>query len=68
MSIIKLPRLISDGVIFQRNKKILAWGWTDSEDNCIEAELNGIRNKATLSNDGEIRFVENLRDYYKKHE
>lgn len=57
MSTIKLPRLISDGVVLQRGKAIRLWGWTNSQDNAIEIELNGVKKAAVVSVDGDsFRF------------
>ena len=57
MSTIKLPRLISDGVVLQRGKAIRLWGWTNGQDNAIEIELNGVKKAAVVSVDGDsFRF------------
>ena len=58
MSVIRLPRLISNGVIFQRNKPIRVWGFPENAVKNVEVSLNGNRVSAVINNDeyGEPRF------------
>ncbi len=48
---IKLPRLISDGMILQRDTKVNIWGWASANEN-IELDFKGKKYKATTSEDG----------------
>ncbi len=48
---LKLPRLLSDGMVIQRRKRIHIWGW--DEPGCeIRAELDGITAKTVTKENG----------------
>ncbi|MBP1586013.1 MAG: hypothetical protein ILP17_10010 [Lachnospiraceae bacterium] len=56
MSSIRLSRLISNGMVVQRNKKVHVWGWTP-DDQPVSASMNGKSASATPVKDGsEYRF------------
>src|SRR3954462_9195590 len=48
---IKLPRLIRDSMILQRDSKINMWGWA-SKNEKIKIKFNGKNFKATANKDG----------------
>lgn len=48
---IKLPRLISDGMILQRDTKVNIWGWASANEN-IELDFKGKKYKTTTSEEG----------------
>ncbi|WP_278022552.1 sialate O-acetylesterase [Flavobacterium ginsengisoli] len=48
---IKLPRLISDGMILQRDTKVNIWGWASPNEK-VELEFNRKTYKATTAQDG----------------
>ncbi|MCR4030767.1 MULTISPECIES: sialate O-acetylesterase [Flavobacterium] len=48
---IKLPRLISDGMILQRDTKTNIWGWASPNEN-IELDFKGKKYKTTTSEEG----------------
>ena len=48
---IKLPRLISDGMILQRDTKVNIWGWASPNEN-IELDFKGKKYNATTSEEG----------------
>ncbi len=48
---IKLPRLISDGMILQRDTKINIWGWASPNEN-IELDFKGKKYNVTTSEEG----------------
>ncbi|MBW1654986.1 sialate O-acetylesterase [Flavobacterium quisquiliarum] len=48
---IKLPRLISDGMILQRDTKINIWGWASPKEN-IELDFKGKKYKTITAEDG----------------
>ncbi|WP_289665525.1 sialate O-acetylesterase [Flavobacterium panacagri] len=48
---IKLPRLISDGMILQRDTKVNIWGWASANEN-IELDFKGKKYKTIASEDG----------------
>jgi len=48
---IKLPKLISDGMILQRDTKVNIWGWASANEN-IELDFKGKKYKTTTSEEG----------------
>lgn len=48
---IKLPQLISDGIVLQRNKVNTIWGWGTAGES-ISLEFNGKRFETTTADDG----------------
>ncbi|AWK04696.1 sialate O-acetylesterase [Flavobacterium crocinum] len=48
---IKLPRLISDGMILQRDTKTNIWGWASANEN-IELDFKGKKYKTITAEDG----------------
>ncbi|KKL50806.1 hypothetical protein LCGC14_2301810, partial [marine sediment metagenome] len=52
---LKLPKLISDGLVLQRETKIPIWGWANSDDK-ITVDFNGKKYKAKCSTDGKWRI------------
>jgi sialate O-acetylesterase len=52
MSQIRLPKLISDGMVLQRDTKIRIWGWA-SADEQITVTLNNNKRKTKATNEGE---------------
>lgn len=48
---IKLPRLISDGMILQRDTKTNIWGWASPNEN-VELDFKGKKYKTTTSEEG----------------
>ena len=48
---IKLPRLISDGMILQRDTKVNIWGWASANES-IELDFKGKKYKTTTSEEG----------------
>ncbi|MEO7976467.1 sialate O-acetylesterase [Flavobacterium sp.] len=53
---IKLPRLISDGMILQRDTKVRIWGWASSNEK-IELEFNHKKYKTLTNQDGKWMIV-----------
>lgn len=49
---VKLPKLISDGMVLQRNSKIKLWGWA-SEGEPITIKFNGQEYKTTANGNGD---------------
>ena len=48
---VKLPRLVRDSMILQRDTKINIWGWA-SKDEKINIKFNGKNYKTTTDTDG----------------
>ncbi|MBB4804685.1 sialate O-acetylesterase [Flavobacterium nitrogenifigens] len=48
---IKLPRLISDGMVLQRDTKVNIWGWASANEN-IELDFKGKKYTTTTSEEG----------------
>ncbi|GGD75654.1 9-O-acetylesterase [Maribacter cobaltidurans] len=48
---IKLPRLISDGLVLQRNAEVPIWGWAGANEN-ITVSFNGKKYKTKSDKDG----------------
>lgn len=48
---IKLPQLIRDSMILQRDKKINMWGWASNEER-VSIKFNGKTYKTKTGNDG----------------
>lgn len=48
---VKLPRLISDGLVLQRETKVKVWGWASPLE-AVNVEFSGKTFKATASKDG----------------
>ena len=48
---VKLPRVISENMIFQRNQEIKIWGWADRGER-ISVEFNSVTLKTRASKDG----------------
>ncbi|WP_428231995.1 sialate O-acetylesterase [Flavobacterium sp.] len=53
---IKLPRLISDGMVLQRDTKVKIWGWASAKEK-IELEFNHKIYKAITSDEGKWTIV-----------
>lgn len=53
---IKLPRLISDGMILQRDTKVKIWGWASPNEK-ISLEFNQKKYKTTATADGKWMIV-----------
>ncbi|MEN2402515.1 sialate O-acetylesterase [Flavobacterium sp. MC2016-06] len=53
---IKLPRLISDGMVLQRDTKVNIWGWASPKEK-IELDFNHKTYKTTTSEDGKWTIV-----------
>jgi sialate O-acetylesterase len=53
---IKLPRLISDGMILQRDEKVKIWGWATPNEK-IELEFNHKKYKTVTTQDGKWMIV-----------
>ena len=52
---IKLPKIITDGMVLQRDAKITIWGWASAGEQ-ITGMFNGKRRKAVASSSGEWRL------------
>ena len=48
---VRLPKLISDGMVLQRDTKLPVWGWGDANEK-ITLTFNGKKYKTTASSDG----------------
>lgn len=48
---VKLPRLISDGVVLQRNEAVKIWGWASAGEN-IEVRFNDVVIQTTADHNG----------------
>jgi sialate O-acetylesterase len=53
---VRLPQLVSDGIVFQRNAPITVWGWADPGERITLTFLNKTY-KARASKQGEWRIV-----------
>lgn len=53
---IKLPQLISDGLVMQRNAEITIWGWADANEK-VTVSFNGKVYKAITSSSGKWRIT-----------
>ncbi|MDR6968515.1 sialate O-acetylesterase [Flavobacterium arsenatis] len=53
---IKLPRLISDGMVLQRDAKIKLWGWASPNEK-IQIDFNNKKYTATTSKNGEWTVI-----------
>ncbi|MGE6353955.1 sialate O-acetylesterase [Flavobacterium sp. NPDC079362] len=53
---IKLPRLISDGMVLQRNTKVKIWGWASAKEK-IEITFNNKTYKTVTTNEGKWMIV-----------
>ena len=53
---IKLPRLISDGMVLQRDNKVKIWGWASANEK-IELEFKNKRYKTNTTADGKWMIV-----------
>ena len=53
---VKLPRLISDGMILQRDTKVKIWGWASPNEK-IELEFKNKKYKTTTTHDGKWMIV-----------
>ncbi|MBW6535673.1 MAG: sialate O-acetylesterase [Mariniphaga sp.] len=49
---LKLPKLVSDGMVLQRNTEVKIWGWATS-DETVQVHFLGENYTATTSNNGE---------------
>lgn len=45
---VKLPQIISNGMILQRDRKIIIWGWADANEK-VSVSFNGKQRKATAA-------------------
>ena len=52
LSQVRLPKLISDGMVLQRNSRIVVWGWA-SADEKISVSFNGKQRKTTATSTGD---------------
>ncbi|WP_416440363.1 sialate O-acetylesterase [Leeuwenhoekiella sp. A16] len=48
---VRLPKLISDGMVLQRDRKLPVWGWADANEK-ITITFNGKKYKTIASSDG----------------
>ncbi len=48
---VRLPRLISDGMVLQRDANVKVWGWADAGEN-VTVNFNGKTYKTTADKDG----------------
>lgn len=53
---IRLPRLISDGMILQRDKEVNVWGWADPNEN-VSVQLEGKKYVTKTNKNGEWKIV-----------
>lgn len=54
---VKLPRLVSDGMVLQRGQKVKLWGWADAnEDIQLKFRNNDYRTKADASGNWQIEL------------
>lgn len=55
---IRLPRLISDGMVLQRDAEVKIWGWADANET-LTVEFNGQRLSACADGDGRWHVIFN---------
>ncbi len=52
---VRLPKLISDGMVLQREAPVTLWGWADEQEQ-ISIEFLGVRYAATADDSGQWRL------------
>jgi len=54
--IVRLPLLVSDGMVLQRDTNILIWGWADADEK-ITLSFNGKTHNTTADSDGKWKVM-----------
>jgi len=62
MADVKLPALVSDGMVLQRDKEIKIWGWADPGEQ-VTVEFKRKNYKATADNDGNWHVMLRKQDF-----